>query len=174
MLSVRKKPLNSRVKGPAWPAPHRPPLFNNVKLTLRRCLHSLDYCGNPSGNARRARKRSSGDSPGDGQTLRSSGRQSTVRVKRTNNPPPGQVSCRARARSPGHRLTSRPLPRLYDWSLVFMADNDIWVFRKSKLTLWANLLSCQRLFRGMFILRITHHVFPSFIRHLVYLLFEIR
>lgn len=52
----------------------------------------LDYSGNPSG-ARRAKKRSSGDSPVDSQTLRSSGRQINVRVKRTNNPPPGQVSC---------------------------------------------------------------------------------
>uniref|UniRef100_G3NC89 [histone-H3]-N(6),N(6)-dimethyl-L-lysine(4) FAD-dependent demethylase n=1 Tax=Gasterosteus aculeatus aculeatus TaxID=481459 RepID=G3NC89_GASAC len=58
-------------------------------------LSDADYCGNPSGNARRARKRSSGDSPGDGQTLRSSGRQSTVRVKRTNNPPPGQSKRKA-------------------------------------------------------------------------------
>lgn len=53
--------------------------------------HISDYSGNPSG-ARRARKRSSGDSPVDSQTVRSSGRQINVRVKRTNNPSPGQVS----------------------------------------------------------------------------------
>lgn len=53
--------------------------------------HVSDYSGNPSG-ARRARKRSSGDSPVDSQTVRSSGRQINVRVKRTNNPSPGQVS----------------------------------------------------------------------------------
>lgn len=51
---------------------------------------AVDYSGGASG-ARRAKKRSSGESPGDGQTLRSSGRQTTARVKRTNNPPPGQV-----------------------------------------------------------------------------------
>ncbi|MEQ2189687.1 hypothetical protein GOODEAATRI_027827, partial [Goodea atripinnis] len=50
------------------------------------------YSGDGS-SARRARKRSSGESPGDGQALRSSGRQSTARVKRSNNPPPGQVQC---------------------------------------------------------------------------------
>ncbi|KAG8004905.1 Lysine-specific histone demethylase 1B, partial [Nibea albiflora] len=54
----------------------------------------LDYSGNASG-ARRARRRSSGESPGDGQTLRSSGRQINVRVKRTNNPPPGQSKRKA-------------------------------------------------------------------------------
>uniref|UniRef100_A0A8C2XBT4 Lysine demethylase 1B n=1 Tax=Cyclopterus lumpus TaxID=8103 RepID=A0A8C2XBT4_CYCLU len=36
-----------------------------------------------SGNARRARKRSSGESPGDGQTLRSSGRQTNVKATDT-------------------------------------------------------------------------------------------
>uniref|UniRef100_A0A7N6B4Y0 [histone-H3]-N(6),N(6)-dimethyl-L-lysine(4) FAD-dependent demethylase n=1 Tax=Anabas testudineus TaxID=64144 RepID=A0A7N6B4Y0_ANATE len=39
---------------------------------------------NASG-ARRAKKRSSGESPGDGQALRSSGRQSTVRVKKATD-----------------------------------------------------------------------------------------
>ncbi|KAE8282267.1 Lysine-specific histone demethylase 1B [Larimichthys crocea] len=57
-------------------------------------LSDADYSGNASG-ARRARKRSSGESPGDGQTLRSSGRQINVRVKRTNNPPPGQSKRKA-------------------------------------------------------------------------------
>ncbi|XP_008291113.1 lysine-specific histone demethylase 1B [Stegastes partitus] len=57
-------------------------------------LSDADYPGNPSG-ARRAKKRSSGESPGDGQTLRSSGRQINVRVKRTNNPPPGQSKRKA-------------------------------------------------------------------------------
>lgn len=52
-------------------------------------LSDTDYSGNASG-ARRVRKRSSGESPGDGQSLRSAGRQMTARVKRTNNPPPGQ------------------------------------------------------------------------------------
>ncbi|XP_032436131.1 lysine-specific histone demethylase 1B isoform X1 [Xiphophorus hellerii] len=57
-------------------------------------LSDADYSGNGSG-ARRARKRSSGESPGDGQTLRSSGRQNTTRVKRSNNPPPGQSKRKA-------------------------------------------------------------------------------
>uniref|UniRef100_A0AAQ5YDK5 CW-type domain-containing protein n=1 Tax=Amphiprion ocellaris TaxID=80972 RepID=A0AAQ5YDK5_AMPOC len=57
-------------------------------------LSDADYSGNPSG-ARRGKKRSSGESPGDGQTLRSSGRQINVRVKRTNNPPPGQSKRKA-------------------------------------------------------------------------------
>uniref|UniRef100_A0AAX7TPT7 CW-type domain-containing protein n=1 Tax=Astatotilapia calliptera TaxID=8154 RepID=A0AAX7TPT7_ASTCA len=57
-------------------------------------LSDADYPGNASG-ARRAKKRSSGESPGDGQTLRSSGRQVNVRVKRTNNPPPGQSKRKA-------------------------------------------------------------------------------
>ncbi|KAL7382463.1 hypothetical protein ABVT39_022906 [Epinephelus coioides] len=57
-------------------------------------LSDADYSGNASG-ARRAKKRSSGESPGDGQTLRSSGRQINVRVKRTNNPPPGQSKRKA-------------------------------------------------------------------------------
>ncbi|XP_047239899.1 lysine-specific histone demethylase 1B-like isoform X2 [Girardinichthys multiradiatus] len=55
---------------------------------------AADYSGDGS-SARRARKRSSGDSPGDGQALRSSGRQSTARVKRSNNPPPGQSKRKA-------------------------------------------------------------------------------
>uniref|UniRef100_A0A8C5C9N0 [histone-H3]-N(6),N(6)-dimethyl-L-lysine(4) FAD-dependent demethylase n=1 Tax=Gadus morhua TaxID=8049 RepID=A0A8C5C9N0_GADMO len=54
----------------------------------------IDYSGNASG-ARRSKKRSSGDSPGDGQSVRSSGRQVNVRVKRTNNPPPGQCKRKA-------------------------------------------------------------------------------
>ncbi|XP_024154108.1 lysine-specific histone demethylase 1B isoform X1 [Oryzias melastigma] len=52
-------------------------------------LSDADCPGNASG-ARRARKRSSGESPGEGQTLRSSRRQ-----KRTNNPPPGQSKRKA-------------------------------------------------------------------------------
>ncbi|XP_041868041.1 lysine-specific histone demethylase 1B isoform X2 [Melanotaenia boesemani] len=57
-------------------------------------LSDADYSGNASG-ARRAKKRSSGESPGEGQTLRTSGRQINVRVKRTNNPPPGQSKRKA-------------------------------------------------------------------------------
>uniref|UniRef100_A0A673AWT9 [histone-H3]-N(6),N(6)-dimethyl-L-lysine(4) FAD-dependent demethylase n=1 Tax=Sphaeramia orbicularis TaxID=375764 RepID=A0A673AWT9_9TELE len=57
-------------------------------------LSDADYPGNASG-ARRAKKRNSGEPPGDGQTLRSSGRQINVRVKRTNNPPPGQSKRKA-------------------------------------------------------------------------------
>uniref|UniRef100_A0A8C4F6C0 CW-type domain-containing protein n=1 Tax=Dicentrarchus labrax TaxID=13489 RepID=A0A8C4F6C0_DICLA len=43
----------------------------------------LDYSGSASG-ARRAKKRSSGESPGDGQTLRSSGRQINSKRKATD------------------------------------------------------------------------------------------
>ncbi|KAG7273586.1 hypothetical protein CRUP_019832 [Coryphaenoides rupestris] len=58
-------------------------------------LTDADYSGSASG-ARRAKKRGSGDSPpGDGQSVRSSGRQVSVRVKRTNNPPPGQSKRKA-------------------------------------------------------------------------------
>lgn len=71
----------------SWAALHCPWLQTDCC-----CYWCSDYSGNPSG-ARRAKKRSCGESPGDGQTLRSSGRQINVRVKRTNNPPPGQVDC---------------------------------------------------------------------------------
>ncbi|KAM9751676.1 uncharacterized protein ACNS7B_008443 isoform 1-T1 [Menidia menidia] len=57
-------------------------------------LSDADYSGSASG-ARRAKRRSSGESPGDSQGLRSSGRQINVRVKRTNNPPPGQSKRKA-------------------------------------------------------------------------------
>uniref|UniRef100_A0A667XLQ7 [histone-H3]-N(6),N(6)-dimethyl-L-lysine(4) FAD-dependent demethylase n=1 Tax=Myripristis murdjan TaxID=586833 RepID=A0A667XLQ7_9TELE len=57
-------------------------------------LTDADYPGGASA-ARRAKKRSSGESPGDGQALRSSGRQVNVRVKRANNPPPGQSKRKA-------------------------------------------------------------------------------
>lgn len=67
-------------------------LSNNSYLFVNVTLFFLDYGGNASG-ARRPKKRSSGESPGDGQSLRSSGRQLNVRVKRSNNPPPGQVKC---------------------------------------------------------------------------------
>lgn len=61
-------------------------------LSICQCdTDFLDYGGNASG-VRRPKKRSSGESPGDGQSLRSSGRQLNVRVKRSNNPPPGQVN----------------------------------------------------------------------------------
>lgn len=83
MFSVIK-PFLGRNKGPFEWTCIVPPT-----LTL---FVVVDYSGNASG-ARRAKKRSSGESPGDGQTLRSSGRQTNARVKRTNNPPPGQVSC---------------------------------------------------------------------------------
>lgn len=54
-------------------------------------LSDADYSGNASGS-RRARKRSSGESPGEG--ARSTGRQMNVRVKRTNNPLPSAQSKR--------------------------------------------------------------------------------
>ncbi|MEQ2218605.1 hypothetical protein XENOCAPTIV_005562 [Xenoophorus captivus] len=63
----------------------RAPLFPLTPFVIV----AADYSGDGS-SARRARKRSSGESSGDGQALRSSGRQSTARVKRSNNPPPGQ------------------------------------------------------------------------------------
>lgn len=66
-------------------------LGNNYYLFVNVTMFFLDYGGNASG-ARRPKKRSSGESPGDGQSLRSSGRQLNVRVKRSNNPPPGQVN----------------------------------------------------------------------------------
>lgn len=81
-------------------------------------LSCSDYSGNTS-SARRAKKRSSGDSPADGQTLRSSGRQTTVRVKRTNNPPPGQVSCSSHAQAlivgchTGNTKEERPVILVY-------------------------------------------------------------
>lgn len=54
-----------------------------------------DYTGNASG-ARRARKRTAAmESPGDSQSFRSSGRQVNVRVKRSNNPAPGQTKRKA-------------------------------------------------------------------------------
>uniref|UniRef100_A0A3Q3NRV8 Amine oxidase n=1 Tax=Labrus bergylta TaxID=56723 RepID=A0A3Q3NRV8_9LABR len=52
-------------------------------LLLLLLLLCSDYSGNASG-ARRAKKRSSGESPGDGQTLRSSGRQITSKRKATD------------------------------------------------------------------------------------------
>ncbi|CAL9690747.1 unnamed protein product [Knipowitschia caucasica] len=56
-------------------------------------LSDADYSGNASGS-RRVRKRSSGDSPGEGS--RSAGRQMNARVKRTSNPPtPGQMKRKA-------------------------------------------------------------------------------
>ncbi|XP_061123396.1 lysine-specific histone demethylase 2 isoform X1 [Syngnathus typhle] len=57
-------------------------------------LSDADYPGNGSG-ARRAKRKSSGESPGDSQALRSSERQTNVRVKRANNPPPGQSKRKA-------------------------------------------------------------------------------
>lgn len=56
------------------------------------CGQLTDYTVNASG-ARRAKKRTAMESSsGDGQSsLRSSGRQVNVRMKRCNNPPPGQV-----------------------------------------------------------------------------------
>nr|XP_057904009.1 lysine-specific histone demethylase 2 isoform X3 [Doryrhamphus excisus] len=57
-------------------------------------LSDADYPGIGS-SGRRAKKRSSGESPGDSQAPRSSGRQSNVRVKRANNPPPGQSKRKA-------------------------------------------------------------------------------
>ncbi|XP_054601462.1 lysine-specific histone demethylase 2 isoform X4 [Nothobranchius furzeri] len=64
---------------------------------LRHCramLSDADYSGNASGT-RRAKKRSSEESPGESQTPRISGRQTNARVKRTNNPPPGQSKRKA-------------------------------------------------------------------------------
>uniref|UniRef100_A0A674P4P2 [histone-H3]-N(6),N(6)-dimethyl-L-lysine(4) FAD-dependent demethylase n=1 Tax=Takifugu rubripes TaxID=31033 RepID=A0A674P4P2_TAKRU len=57
-------------------------------------LSDTDYGGNACGT-RRPKKRSSGESPGDEQSLRASGRQLNVRVKRSNNPPPGQSKRKA-------------------------------------------------------------------------------
>ncbi|XP_077599360.1 lysine-specific histone demethylase 2 isoform X2 [Stigmatopora nigra] len=72
--------------------------YKNQEALRRRehnnMLSDADYPGNGSG-ARRAKRRSSGESPGEGQALRSSGRQSNIRVKRTNNPPPGQSKRKA-------------------------------------------------------------------------------
>ncbi|XP_072304213.1 lysine-specific histone demethylase 2 [Eucyclogobius newberryi] len=56
-------------------------------------LSDADYSGNASGS-RRVRKRSSGESPGEGP--RSAGRQMNIRVKRTSNPLPlGQIKRKA-------------------------------------------------------------------------------
>lgn len=57
-------------------------------------LTDADYSESVS-SARRAKRRTSGDPPGDGQSVRSSGRQVNVRVKRANNPPPGQSKRKA-------------------------------------------------------------------------------
>lgn len=84
--------------------------------------HVSDYSGNPSG-ARRARKRSSGDSPVDSQTVRSSGRQINVRVKRTNNPSPGQVS--------SHYLD---FTFLHTSKVLYVSDISVFTFYRKKST----------------------------------------
>ncbi|XP_046875001.1 lysine-specific histone demethylase 1B isoform X1 [Hypomesus transpacificus] len=54
-------------------------------------LTDADQFPDASGAKRPKKRTAAMDSPGDGQSLRSSGRQSNVRVKRSNNPPPGQT-----------------------------------------------------------------------------------
>lgn len=121
-LSVRKiltiRPIQN------WAALHCP------LLHIYCCYQCLDYSGNASG-ARRAKKRSSGESPGDGQTLRSSGRQINVRVKRTNNPPPGQVNCSMHVQ-PSSAWWTHSCLKFLTWSHLrshlFVPDRS-WVLR---------------------------------------------
>uniref|UniRef100_A0A6Q2Y355 CW-type domain-containing protein n=1 Tax=Esox lucius TaxID=8010 RepID=A0A6Q2Y355_ESOLU len=59
-------------------------------------LTDAGYTGNAAGVRRAKKSRTAMESPGDSQSsLRSSGRQVNVRVKRCNNPPPGQTKRKA-------------------------------------------------------------------------------